>query len=258
MTRHLDHDISSDAAPGGYRAPVPGLWRTVLVSASIGALLGAILVITFWSLSGSARRQRLAVRTVPLTRLTVDDAMALLTPYITSEGGAVFRAGSDVPAITLREKQERMDSLVRLLREYDHPPSSVTLTLKTLIAEDHGGLADELKPLAAILAPFAESGGLRVASSGTVSGAEGQTMMTQLGSGPGAVVVTVDVVSAQTRDSALAVRLRVGVGRPGESGPSLRTDITVPLGRSLVLGTATSGTATPLPLLLLTPTRIGP
>lgn len=257
MTQHHDQDISADAAAGGYRLPASRLWRTAFVSAIIGALLGAILIIAFWSLTGSARRQRLAVRTVPLTRLTVDDAMALLTPYITTEGGAVFRAGSGVPAITLREKQERMDSLVRLLREYDHPPSSVTLSLKTLLAEDRGGLAAELKPLQGILAPFTGAGGLRVASSGTVSGAEGQATMTQLGSGRGAVIVTVDVVSVQTLDAAPTVRLRVSVGRPGESTPSLRTDITVPLGRSLVLGTATTGTATPLPLLLLTPTRIG-
>lgn len=257
MTQHHDSSTSADAAPGVYRAPASSVWRTAIVSAIIGALLGAVMIVTFWSVTGSARRQRLAVRTVQLTRLTVDDAMALLTPYITTEHGAVFRAGSGVAAITIRERQERMDSLVRILREYDHPPSSVTLSLKSLIADDRGGLAAELTPLAAILAPLAEGGGLRVASSGIVSGTEGQTTMTQLGSGPSAVVVTVEIVSAQVLDTTLAVRLRVSVGRPGEPGPLLRTDITVPLGRSLVLGTASTGTASPRPLVLLTPTRIG-
>jgi hypothetical protein len=256
MTQHHDGSPSADAAPNMYQVRVPRVWRPARVRAVIGALLGAGMVITFWSLTGSARRQRLAVRTVQLTRITVDDAMALLTPYITTEGGAVFRAGSGVAAITIREKQERMDGLVRILREYDHPPSSVTLSLKSLTSNDRHGLAAELTPLAAILAPFAEGGGLRVASSGIVTGSEGQTTTTQLGSGPSAAVVTVEIVSTQVLDSAFAVRLRVSAGRPGESDSLLRTDVTVPLGRSLVLGTAMTDTVAPRPLLLLTPMRI--
>lgn len=255
MTQHHDTSTPADATPAVYRAPAASVWRTAIVSAVIGALLGAAMIVTFWSVTGSARRQRLAVRTVQLSRLTVDDAMALLTPYITTEGGAVFRAGSGVAAITIREQPERIDSVVRILREYDHPPSTVTLSLKSLVADDRGGLAAELKPLAAILAPLAEGVGLRVASSGTLSGAEGQTTTTQLGNGPGALVVTVEIVSAQALDTTLAVRLRVSAGRPGEPGPLLRADVSVPLGRSVVLGTVT-GTAASRPLVLLTPTRI--
>jgi hypothetical protein len=80
--------------------------------------------------------------------------MALLTPYITMEGGAVFRAGSSVAAITIREERDRMDRLLRVLREYDHPPASVTLSLKSLIGDGRAGLDAELKPLADIPTPL--------------------------------------------------------------------------------------------------------
>jgi hypothetical protein len=186
----------------------------------------------------------------------VDDAMALLTPYITTESGAVFRAGSGVAAITIREKRDRMDGLVSILREYDHPPASVTLSLKSLIDSGGAGLPAELEPIADLLTPFMGGGGLRVGANGLVSGTEGQSTTTQLGSDADALVVTIDLVSTQVLDTTVAVRLRVGITRRGGASPLLRTDITVPLGRSIVLGTAAAGSSGSRPLVVLMPTRI--
>lgn len=256
MTQRKDSSSSEDTSPRLASALSSGLWRTAVVSAIIGAVVGAVMVVTVWSVTGSARRQRLEVRTVPLARLSAPDAVDLLTPYITAEGGAVYRAGSEVKAITIRERRERMDDLVRILREYDHPPASVTLSVMSLVAGERGSLAAELAPLADILMPLAGGSGLRVASSETIIGTEGQIINTRFGTGSGAFLLTVEIVSTLVQDTTLSVRLRVSASRPSDSAPLLRTDITIPLRQSVALGSARTEGADRRPLVLLTPTRI--
>src|SRR5437868_7066181 len=84
-----------------------------------------MLALLALSLAGCDRTRGMDTKTYPISRLTVDEALALLTPYI-SEGGYLSGKGK---FITVREKPERQTVIANVLREYDGSAEALDVVL---------------------------------------------------------------------------------------------------------------------------------
>jgi hypothetical protein len=80
------------------------------------------------------RTRGMEIKTFELSRLSPDEAMTLLTPYI-SEGGYISGKNK---LISVREKPERMKVIDDLLKKYDGIGETVDLVLNFRVIEANG------------------------------------------------------------------------------------------------------------------------
>ena len=93
------------------------------------------LILTILLLMTACDRQRgMELKTFELHRLTTDEALVLLTPYI-REGG--YLSGKN-KLITVREKPDRMTVIEDVLRKYDGYENAVDLMLHVQVVEANG------------------------------------------------------------------------------------------------------------------------
>jgi len=93
-----------------------------------------MLALLALSLAGCDRTRGMDTKTYPISRLTVDEALALLTPYI-SEGGYLSGKGK---FITVREKPERQTVIANVLREYDGSAEALDVVLNFQVIQADG------------------------------------------------------------------------------------------------------------------------
>ena len=199
--------------------------------------------------SGKVAPSHLIVKTIPLRSLEPRDAASLIAPYIVSEKGGVFDAGR-ASAITVRETGERIQMIEAVLRERDRVVAPVTLTLRfQLIAADSVPASDPaIEPVASSLRELFKFRGYRLLSEGvtTTSAHHGYTVT--LSDGDGRVTLTgmVEDVEADGRSGSVNLKVtltkntyQVVDGKPsGREETLLGTGVTIPLGQTVVLGSA--------------------
>ena len=111
-----------------------------------------LLILMLVTLSACDRTRGMDTRTYTISRLTVDEALQLLTPYIT-EGG--YLSGKS-HLITVREKPERLKIVEDLLKKYDGGGVVQDVAMKIQVVEANGftardsSIADIEQTLAAI------------------------------------------------------------------------------------------------------------
>jgi hypothetical protein len=207
----------------------------------------------------------LITRTIPLRHLASVDAARLISPYIRSPKGAVYEA-SAARAVTVTETAATLARIDSLIRENDRSPTILSFRFQIIAADDTPSRDPAIDSLDATLRSLFRYRGYHLLGQGTTTAGESETFSLTMAGGDeryelsgevmtvqpgGAPLIVIDGVP-QTSDKAdrgsVRVRVRLGrvtsgtyQGKPIAPESLLSTGLTVPVGQTVVLGSAAPG-----------------
>jgi hypothetical protein len=183
------------------------------------------------------------VRTYELHRLSRDEALTLVTPYV-REGG--YLSGSD-RLLTVREQPARLDEIAALLARFDGGPAEVVLHFRVVEANGFAARDSTLADVEPLLRGLFRYQGYRLAREVTVQVTEGGRF--SYGAG-GPTSLTGQVERVTTSEAERRVHLTVSLQAPGGA---LKSSVTAAAGKTLVLGSQKDGEADGAWILVLRP-----
>ena len=176
----------------------------------------------------------LDTRTFALKYLHGQDAIPIVAPYVYADrpkAKGVFTVSDN--AITVRETPDNLDKIARVLAQYDRPRPFIRLTFH-LIEADGPAIADPaIRDVEATLRQLFRFRGYRLVGEGVVSATERGEVTQILAAEPEHYELFTSVQRlAGAADSAT---VELGVKLEGRGG-SFRTTVTIPVGKTAVLG----------------------
>ncbi|HET9064214.1 MAG TPA: hypothetical protein VFN22_00140 [Gemmatimonadales bacterium] len=198
-------------------------------------------------------------RSFALNHLGADAAAKLISPYVGNVGGAVYSAGSGVDALTVtvpRGQAALLSTVDSLLRVFDRAPRAVTLRFQLVVTTDQAIADPRLSDVQEALRSLFSFKGYRLLAEGTTVVGEREDFGLTMSSDQNRFVVTGEVGRLQG-DANPSVHLSVGltkaVALAGDStamvmqmmsmmpgNQFIRTGITMPIGKTAVLGSGTT------------------
>ena len=196
----------------------------------------------------------LAVRTFKLQNLRAEDAAKLLGPYVNAPNGGVFDAGS-INAITVRETVSVLALVDSLLKVHDRPRAVVTMRFQLIAALDSSVRDPAIAGIDAELRKLFRFSGYELIGEGTARTEERSDYTLSLSTKPKMVtfgnsnkeLVTESfqirgwVEGVEGVGDARTVRINVALqdaNRGKDAAELLRTGLTMPIGQSVILGSA--------------------
>jgi hypothetical protein len=216
----------------------------------LARLVAALCITVGPSLAAQAPPAPLITRTIPLRYLRPVDAARLVSPYVRSTHGGVYEAGS-VQAVTITETAPVLARIDSLLRENDRAPAVVAFRFQLIAADDTPGSDVAIDSLDATLRSMFRFKGYHLIGEGTTTAAEAESFSLTIAGGEDRFALAGDVLTVQAGAGG-GVRLRVRLdrasgasfqGKPVGGEQLLSTGLTVPLGQTVVLGSAAPGGA---------------
>ncbi len=209
------------------------------------------------------------VRTISLQYLSNADAAKLASPYVPMgyTRAGVFEAGNAVHAITVVAPVGAFVRIDSVVRANDRAPATVTLRLQIIAASDSLVRDPSISELDAELSNLFRFKGYRLLSQNSVSVNDGSSFLAVM-RGPGSDQLTVDgMVTGFRRDGGKSVQVSIQlshnsrqadmVGGKVQTGllrqELLRTGLTIPIGQTVVVGSAMTGGSTPAIILTVRP-----
>lgn len=187
-------------------------------------------------------------RTIPLRHLRAADAARLVSPYVRHPQGGVYDGGA-VQAVTVTETALTLQRIDSLIRENDRSGAVLTFRFQLIAAEDTPARDVAIDSLDATLRKLFRYKGYRLLGEGTATAGEMESFSLTVAGGEDRFGLAGEVIAVQAGTGG-AVRLRVRLaratggmyqGKPTESEVLLTTGLTVPLGQTIVLGSAAPG-----------------
>jgi hypothetical protein len=204
----------------------------------------------------------LVTRTISLRHLASVDAARLVSPYIRSPRGGVYEA-SAVRAVTVTETAATLARIDSLIRENDRSPTILSFRFQLIVADDTPARDPAIDSLDATLRSLFRYRGYRLLGQGTTTAGEGEMFSMTMAGGDERYELAGEVMAVQAGNAPLiivegtpqpgasgSVRVRVRLGRIGggtyqgkqiQSESLLSTGLTVPVGQTVVLGSAAPG-----------------
>ncbi len=198
----------------------------------------------------------IVVKTIALQFLSNADAAKLVSPYIPPgyTYAGVFEAGKAVHAITVKAPARVLVRIDSLIKADDRPPSTVTLRLQVIAAVDSAVHDASIAELDAELHNLFRFTGYRLLSQNAVSVNEGSEFMATMRGPNGTQLVVSGTVATVRHDPARSVQVYVHlhadpriarmVAGKVETGSMpedlLQTGLTIPMGQTVVVGSAIS------------------
>jgi hypothetical protein len=177
-------------------------------------------------------------RTIPLTYLSTEDALRLVTPHL-SEEIAVSASQAGPPALALRGPDARVNQLADLIRRFDKPEPNVQLRFQVIEANGFAGADSAIADVEAVLRDLFRFRGYRLVGESMVqSQAPGQAMQRMVGEDGTRFEIRAELTRVLRQDTSRAVSLQVHLMEEGAG--LLGTNLTVPNGQTVVVGTARS------------------
>jgi hypothetical protein len=221
------------------------------------SFLVALLVIGLPAIVWSQDPRDLEVRTFKLQNLRPDDAAKLLAPYVNAPNGGVFDAGS-INAITVRETHSVLALVDSLLRVHDRPRAVVTMRFQLIAALDSNVRDPAIAGIDAELRKLFRFPGYELIGEGTARTEERSEYTMSLSTKPKVLnMVRIGARNNETITESFQIRgwvegvegagdsrtVRMNValqdaGRGKEAPDLLRTGLTMPIGQSVILGSA--------------------
>ena len=247
-------------------------------------------VIAVAGVSATARAQdtaRLVTKTIPLRHLRAIDAARLASPYVRTAKGGVFEAGDGVQAVTVIETAPIVTRIDSLIRENDRSPAVLVFKFQLISADDTPARDPAIDSLEATLRGLFRYSGYHLLGQGTTTAGENESFSLTVAAGEerfaihgevvrvqdaertagrsGGPLLVVDgavVTPEQTTRDAVSTRVRVSLarissgatqGKGSDSETLLSTGLTVPIGQTVVLGSAAPGGRTQALILTIRP-----
>ena len=203
---------------------------------------------------------QLETRTIQLRNLRPTDAARLVSPYVRAARGGVYEAG-DLQAITIVESPQVIARIDSLIRENDRTPAVLVFRFQLIAANDTPGRDPAIDSIDATLRGMFRFKGYRLLGEGTTSAGENEMFSMTIAGGEDRFALAGDVVAVRTGAGG-STRLRVKLaratpgtyeGKPMQSETLLSTGLTVPIGQTIVLGSAAPGGANQALILTIKP-----
>lgn len=207
-----------------------------------------LLIAVLFSLGACDGSRGMETRTFPLHRLSTEEAIALLTPYIRDGGTLSTPAGKSKGAqapvrfVTVRERPERLQAIEDLLRKYDGHPNPVDLLLHIQVIEADGftGRDSAIADIEQTLRRTFRYRGYRLAGEAHIQAREGSSFRRTL-SGPGEreAYLLEGAVERVSTDRSSEQRVPISLELRG-GRVELRSTVTGTLDKPTVLGQSTA------------------
>ena len=216
------------------------------------SILVALLAMGLAPAASAQDPRDLAIRTFKLRNMKPDDAAKLLSPYVVSPGSGVFEAGS-VGAITVRETFTTLTLIDSLLRVHDRPRAVMSMRFKLIAALDSSMRDPSIEELDAELRKLFKFRGYELIGEGTMLSEESTDFMTTVSTKPRSIGKDVhgkDMMDYETfrirgwmdgvtgTGSERTIRVSVTLQDAGSNSELLRTGLTLPIGQTVILGSA--------------------
>ena len=211
-------------------------------------LCSTLLVAVATSLHAQEPQTPLLTRTIPLRYLQPVDAARLVSPYVRSPQGGVYEATA-VHAVTVTETAPIIARIDSLIRENDRSPSVLAFRFQLISADDTPALDASIESLASTLRDLFRYKGYHLLGEGSTTAGEGELFSLTIAAGEERFALNGEVANVQggsTGSTRIRVRLSRALsasyqGKPVEPEVLLSTGLTVPLGQTVVLGSAAPG-----------------
>jgi len=186
---------------------------------------------------GGCGRPEMETRTFRLEKLEASEAAHLVEPYVSAvEGSSLRVVQGQSPALTIRQTPTALDRIQQVLAEFDRPDPTLTLRFRIIEADgfetDEEALGDVLPVLRDVLG---FEGYRSLGESQAIASAWGNVRQT-IYSDQDYFQILCDIGEVRTADDGGSVRLEVALEDRGNR--VLSTEVTVPIGRTVVLGTS--------------------
>jgi hypothetical protein len=178
-------------------------------------------------------RRDLQVRTYELHRLSKDEALTLVTPYV-DDGG--YLSGSD-KLITVRTSPTRQGEIATVLAKFDAAPVEVVLHFRVVEANGFTTRDSALADVEPLLRGLFRYDGYRLAHEVTVQVTEGGKFSQGVG-GPTALLGEVERVTRVGNEYRVKVTLSLEA-----PGGAMESSITAVAGKTVVVGSQKVGSA---------------
>jgi hypothetical protein len=176
---------------------------------------------------------RLETRTFQLNHLSPGEASAIIEPYVfTDRAGAPGRLNSAATSITVRETRDNLDRIARVLAEYDRPTPGLRLTFRLIEANGAAASDPAIADVEATLRTLFRFRGYRLVGEAVTAAAERQEITQWLGSPTERHELNVTVHDLRGAGDSATLRLDVRLI------DGLRTGLTIPVGKTAVVGSA--------------------
>src|SRR5947199_10226286 len=183
----------------------------------------------------SPRGPNLDTRTFALKYLRGSDAIPIVVPYVYTDrpnAKGVFSVSDN--AITVRETPDNLDKIARVLAQYDRPRPFVRLTFHLIEADGAATTDPVIRDVEATLRRLFRFQGYRLVAEGVVSATEKGEVTQVLGSETEhyALESSVQRLAGSADSPTVELNVRLDAMRGG----NFRTTVTIPVGKTAVLG----------------------
>ncbi len=185
----------------------------------------------------SPRGPNLDTRTFALKYLRGSDAIPIVVPYVYTDrpnAKGVFSVSDN--AITVSETPDNLDKIARVLAQYDRPRPFVRLTFHLIEADGAATTDPVIRDVEATLRQLFRFRGYRLVAEGVVSATEKGEVTQVLGSETEHYALESSVQRLAGSADSATVELSVHLFLFGGPGGSFRTTVTIPVGKTAVLG----------------------
>jgi hypothetical protein len=207
-----------------------------------------ICLVAASTLRAQEQQEPLVTRTIPLRYLQAVDAARLISPYVRSPKGGVYEATA-VRAVTVTETASTIARIDSIIRENDRSPAVLTFRFQLIAGDDTPGVDSAIEPLATTLHGLFRYKGYHLIGEGSASAGETANFSLTMAGGQDRFSLNGEVDALQVGNNG-AVRIRVWLGtapsgtfegKPAGEEKLLSTGLTIPLGQTVVLGSAAPG-----------------
>jgi len=207
----------------------------------------ALLVLALPAAGRGQDPRDLSVKTFQLKNLRPEDAAKLLGPYVNAPGGGVFEAGS-IGAITVRETSTMLVVIDSILRVHDRARAVVSMRFHLIAALDTARRDPAIASIDAELRKLFKFAGYELIGEGTALTEEMTEFTTTLATKARVVGNNERLVESfrirgwvegvQGSGDGRTVRVTIALQDAGHESDLLRTGLTMPVGQSVILGSA--------------------
>ena len=191
------------------------------------------------SANGGKADEPYVVKTLALHHLSNADAVKLLMPY--SKYGQVFEVGPSIHAVTVRAPTSSIAEMERLLAEYDRSPITLTLSFQLIGADETNTRDASLVGLDSLLRGVLKFSGYKLLSTAVANVGERSYATQRLAGDQEDYQLTVELTDVRTEGAEASAHLKVTLATLSRTASALfETGVTVPMGNTVVLGTAAS------------------
>jgi type II secretory pathway component GspD/PulD (secretin) len=184
----------------------------------------------------AAAGNEVETRTIELAHMNPEQAQLLLEPYLSD--GARIRATQKPAAVTITARGSKLDQLEELLRRYDVPSPGVRLRFQIIEADGFTTNDSAIAEVETALRELFRFRGYRLVAEALAAGSSRSSTRHQMvGQGDLHLDLMVDVGQVVASERSKAAELHVTL-HAGGRGVLLESNVTVPHGQTVVLGTA--------------------